>query len=323
MKPFAELLSRYLDDLQLRNYSPRTVSDYGYSLRALAVFLAHRAIVDVAAISGAILGDFQRWLYHQPTRQGMARGVCNQNAVLSAVRSFFRYLRRDGYIVRDPAAELEYAREPRRLPRNVLTPAEARRILEAAKSSSTLGQRDRTILEVLYATGIRASELRHLKPGDIDLEQGLLRVNQGKGGVDRVVPLGAVACRHLATYLAAIRPALSASTPCASAPPGSPPRANTPCERLFLSATGKPIDPHTLGDIVKRYAKLARIKKHVTCHVWRHSCATHLIQNRANVRHVQEMLGHRSLSTTERYLHLTIADLKAAHRRFHPREKGE
>ena len=93
-------------------------------------------------------------------------------------------------------------------------------------------------------------------------------------------------------------------------------------DRLFLSANGRPIDRHTLGDIVKRYAKLARVRKHVTCHVWRHSCATHLVQNRANIRHVQEMLGHRSVATTERYLWLTIADLKEAHARFHPRERG-
>ena len=310
MKPFAALLCLYLDDLQLRNYSTRTVSDYGYSLRALALFLTHRAIVDVTAISAAILGDFQRWHYHEPTRTGTARGVSNQNAVLSAVRSLFRFLRSEGYIVRDPAADLEYAREPRRLPRNVLTPAEAKRILESAKSTSTLGQRDRTILEVLYATGIRSAELRHLKPADVDLAQGLLRVNLGKGGVDRVVPLGAVACRFLETYLAGIRPALLGAAP------------GKPSERLFLSANGNPVDAHTLGDIVKRYAKLARIRKHVTCHVWRHTCATHLIQNQANVRHVQEMLGHRSLSTTERYLHLTITDLKAAHKRFHPRERG-
>jgi integrase/recombinase XerD len=307
MKTIREHIAAFADDLTLRNYSARTVSDYGYSLRSLAEFLEQRAVADVAAITAANLADFQRWLYHQPTRHGAARGVCNQNAVLAAVRSFFRFLRREGYIVRDPAAELEYAREPRRLPRNILTPAEAKRILEAADPSSALGQRDRTILEVLYATGLRRNELRHLKPGDINHDQGLLRVNDGKGGADRVVPLGAIATRCLETYANVIRPELL---------------RGAVCEWLFVSCTGKQIDPNTLNAIVRKYAKAARIKKPVTCHTWRHSCATHLVQNNANVRHVQEMLGHRSLATTERYLRLTIADLKAAHERFHPRERG-
>ena len=126
MRTTAEHVAAFADDLTLRNYSPRTASDYGYSLRSLATFLDQRRIADVSAITATNLADFQRWLYHQPTKHGAARGVCNQNAVLAAVRSFFRFLRREGYVLRYPAAELEYAKEPRRLPRNILTPAEAR-----------------------------------------------------------------------------------------------------------------------------------------------------------------------------------------------------
>lgn len=173
--------------------------------------------------------------------------------------------------------------------------------------ATALGCRDRAILEVLYATGLRRNELRHLKPADIDREQGLLRVNDGKGGADRVVPLGAIAARCLETYANAIRPELL---------------RGAACEWLFVSYTGRQIDPNTLNAIVRKYAKAAKVRKPVTCHTWRHSCATHLVQNNANVRHVQEMLGHRSLATTERYLRLTIADLKAAHERCHPRERG-
>ena len=306
MKSLREHFAAFTDDLTMRNYSARTTEDYGYSLRVFATFLAQRAIADLPAITESTVAEFQRWLYFQPTRRGAARGVGNQHAILTAVRSLFRFLHREGYVVRDPAAKLEYAKQPRRLPRNVLTPAEARRILDAAKPTSTLGQRDRTILEVLYTTGIRRNELRHLKPGDVNLEQGLLRVNDGKGGVDRVVPLGATAVRHLETYVAAIRPLLVRGA----------------CDWLFVSSNGRQLDANTANVLMRKYARAAKIKKTVTCHVWRHTCATHLIQNNANVRHVQEMLGHRSLSTTERYLHLTIADLKAAHKRFHPREKG-
>ena len=307
MTTLREHLAAFADYLTLRNYAARTVSDYGYSLRNLAAFLDQRAVAAVDAVTAAHLTGFQRWLYYQPTRHGKARGVCHQNAVLAAVRSFFRYLHREGSILRDPAAGLEYAREPRRLPRHILTPAEAKRIIEAAESTTPLGCRDRAILEVLYATGLRRNELRHLKPGDVDREQGLLRVNDGKGGADRVVPLGTLAVRCLENYVNAIRPRLLRGASCAW---------------LFLSCTGRQIDPNTLNAIVRKYARAARVNKPVTCHTWRHSCATHLIQNHANVRHVQEMLGHRSLATTERYLRLTITDLKAAHQRCHPRERG-
>ena len=313
MRTIPEHLAAFADDLALRNYSARTASDYGYSLRSLATFLDQRAIADAGAITSAHLADFQRWLYLQPTRHGAARGVCNQNAVLAAVRSFFRFLKREGYIIRDPAAELEYAREPRRLPRNILTPAEALRIIQAPDTGTALGVRDRAILETLYATGLRSAELRAVRTADVNLEEQLLRVNDGKGGHDRVVPIGAHAAKWIENYANVIRPQLASARATAR-----------PCETLFLSARGRAIDPHTLGDIVKRYAKLVRIKKHITCHVWRHSCATHLIQGRngANVRVVQEMLGHRSISTTEKYLWLTITDLKEAHSRCHPRERA-
>ena len=258
------------------------------------------------AVTAAVLTDFQRWHYHCPTRRGTPRGACNQNAVLAAIRSFFRFLKREGCIVFDPAAQLEYAKEPRRLPRNVLTPEEAKRVIEAASCSTALGWRDRAILEVFYATGIRRNELRYLRPADVNTEQGLLRVNDGKGGADRVVPLGAIAARHVEDYATSSRPELLRG--CTT-------------EWLFVSNTGRQIDPNTLNAIMRRYTRAARVKKVVTCHVWRHTCATHLVQNNANVRHVQEMLGHRSLATTERYLRLTINDLKAAHRRFHPRER--
>jgi integrase/recombinase XerD len=307
MRP-EELLHRFQDDLQTHNYSIRTVSDYGYNLGLLFQFLAQRQISDIQAITTAILAEFQHWVYYQPTKRGAARGVVNQNAILAAVKSFCRFLKTEGYLVADPAEPVEYAREPRSLPRNVLTPQEAKRILETVDTTTILGYRDRTILEVLYETGIRNQELRRLTVNDVNLEEGLLRINDGKGGKDRLTPLGPVALRFLETYLKGIRPQLA---------------GNHNTDRLFLSYRGNAIDAHSLGDLVKAHADLAKIKrKHVTPHVWRHTCATHMVANNANLRHVQEMLGHESLATTEKYLRLTITDLKAAHAKFHPREKG-
>jgi integrase/recombinase XerD len=165
------------------------------------------------------------------------------------------------------------------------------------------------LLEVLYATGVRKAELRNLTVADVNLEEELLRVNRGKGGKDRVVPLSAIACQFLENYIKAIRPELL---------------KGRDTDKLFLSIRdGVPIGVHGIKQIINRYVRRLNLKKHVTCHLWRHSCATHLLKNNANLRHVQEMLGHKSLATTERYLRLTIADLKEAHHKFHPREQQQ
>ena len=314
MTTLHDFLPRFLDDLQIRNYSDRTTSDYGYHLRLLFRFLEEHHVTGMQSVTTTTISDFQRWVYYQPTKRGTARGVVNQNSILAATKSFFRFLKTEGDISHDPASAVEYAREPHRLPRNVLTPHEAERIIDTIDTTTVLGYRDRTILEIFYSTGIRKQELRNLCVANVNLEEELLRINDGKGGRDRVVPLGRVASRFVETYLHGIRPQLLPD------PDGH--HAN-PTDRLFLSMRGRPLDPHTVGDIVKKHARLAKVKKHVTCHVWRHTCATHLLKNNANLRHVQDLLGHRSLATTERYLHLTITDLKEAHAKFHPREQSD
>ena len=303
------LQARYLNHLQMLNYSPRTIAAMPSYFKLLARFMAEVKLHDVQALTSTHLLDFQRWLYYEPTWKDTARSVASQNRVLSVVRGFFKFLKQEGYTSHDPAAQMLLAREPDALPRNVLTPQEARKIIEAPDVQTSLGYRDRTILEVLYATGIRKNELMNLTLADVNLEEELLRINDGKGGRDRVVPLSGIACSFLESYIKAIRPEL---LQCKDS------QSNTP--RLFISLRGRPMARNTVGAVVEKYAKQARIKKHVTCHLWRHTCATHLLKNNANLRHVQEMLGHRSLATTERYLRLTITDLKEAHRKFHPRE---
>lgn len=304
---FAEHAERYRGHLQVRHFAARTIVNHGSALRILFRFFAETRVPDAAAVTTEILHAFQKWQHHEPTQRGTARGVRYQNRVLAAVRGFFAFLRADGAIPHDPAAALEYAREPETLPKNILTPQEARRIIEAADISTVLGYRDRAILETLYATGIRKTELLNLCLADVLLDEEVLRVNGGKGAKDRVVPLTRVACAMLETYIKAVRPQLL---------------GKKESQRLFPSLRRGEMSDTTLGHLIDKYARKANVKKHVTCHLWRHSCATHLLQNRANLRHVQEILGHRSLATTECYLHLTITELKEAHRRFHPREKG-
>ena len=304
---FEELAQRYASYLELRHFADRTIVTQACSLRLLFRFFTETNVTDAQAVTAAILHDFQRWHHYEPTAQGAARSVAYQNRVLTVVRGFFRFLHLEGLIPHNPAAELEYAREPQTLPRNILTPQEARKIIQSPDTATMLGYRDRTILETLYATGIRKNELMNLCLENVNLDEELLRIDGGKGAKDRVVPLTRIACSFLETYMKAVRPQLLG-------------RKKSP--RLFLSIRGLPIARNTLGTLVEKYARRA-VKRHVTCHLWRHSCATHLLQNKANLRHVQEILGHRSLATTERYLHLTITELKEAHRRFHPREQDQ
>ena len=300
------LIHRFGNYRKLLNQSVRTIEENFYNLNHLKKFLEQKGISDVTAVTQNTLSEFQHWLFYQPTWKGTARSIANQNRILSVVRGFFKFLTKEGYLGQNPARDLELAREPQSLPRNILTPGEAKKILESVDTTTALGYRDRTILEVFYSTGIRQSELIHLKIEDVNLEEELLKINQGKGGKDRVVPLTRTASSFLETYIKGIRPELLF-------------RKNS--DTLFLSVRGRPLDRYNLGKMVKSRSQAAGVKKLVTCHVWRHTCATHLLQNRANLRHVQEILGHESLAMTERYLRITITDLKEAHRKFHPREK--
>jgi integrase/recombinase XerD len=303
---FLQAITRFLDDRRVRHFSPRTVEGNEYDLQIIARFLAARGIDAVETVTRAALRDFQEWLYREPTKRGTMRGVRNQYQFTTLIKTFFAWLRSEGILAHDPTAALEYARLPHELPRQVLTPNEARKVLEGIDTTTPTGYRDRTIMEVFYATGIRCQELIDLGVGDVNFEEELLRINRGKGNKDRVVPLSRIACRYLETYLKAVRPGLV--------------RQHSG-DRLFLSWRGRPLHRVNLIRHVTAHAKAAGLKKHVTCHTWRHTCATHLLKNQANLRHVQEILGHGCLSTTERYLHLNIDDLKAAHRRFHPREQ--
>jgi integrase/recombinase XerD len=306
---FDALFSRYLQNLESLNYSRETLRTLEVYFNRFNEFLTESKITDIHTVTAAVLQDFQRWVFYQPTFKGTARTVASQNRVLSGIRNFFAFLTSEGYLAHNPAQGLRLSKEPDALPKNVLTPDEARKIIEAPDTHTLSGYRDRALLEVLYATGIRKAELRNLTVADVNLEEELLRVNRGKGKKDRVVPLSSIACQYLENYIKAIRPELLKSRE---------------TDKLFISTRGGlPLGVHGIKNIINRYVRRLNLKKHVTCHLWRHSCATHLLKNNANLRHVQEMLGHKSLATTERYLRVSIADLKEAHRKFHPREQQQ
>ena len=209
-------------------------------------------------------------------------------------------------MLHDPAAAVEYPRAELRLPRSILTRQEARKLVEAPDTRSPAGLRDRAVLETLYATGIRVSELKKLTLQDIDTEERVLRVVMGKGGKDRNVPLTRAAATALEAYLLNGRPKM---------------RGARGSVLLFLAPRGGLLHASTANDIVHTWAKKAGIKRTVTCHTFRHSVATHFLKGGADIRHIQALLGHASLATTERYTRVEVSDLMEVIRRAHPRGK--
>jgi integrase/recombinase XerD len=296
----------YIRFLKVRNLSERTIREQQRKLDRFFVFLRKLGIERMDQVNSAIILDYQTHLYHAVNRQGRPNSPGYQNSMLAVVKGFTKFLKQRDFLVADPAADVRYARVPQMLPRGILTRSEARRIINAPDVFCTIGYRDRTILEVLYTTGIRKEELNNLTLNDVDYNDGFLRIIQGKGKKDRMVPLGRICCRYLENYIKSVRPELITD-----------PYNN----HLFLTFRGNRLSKNVVWELVKKYAKQAGIKKNVSPHTFRHTCATAMLKNKADIRAVQELLGHASLDSTQVYTRVTINDLKEVHARCHPRER--
>jgi len=265
-------------------------------LLARGIELADVRTQDVSAFNGD--------LFNARRKDGRPYSAQYQHSQLGAVKGFFRFLVKRGLVLHDAAAGVEYPRLPAQLPRVILTREEARRLVGAPGGRTPAALRDRAILETLYGTGVRAAELSKLRLDDVDTEERILRVLEGKGRKDRTLPLTARAASAIEAYVVKARQHFN-------------PR---PGERwLFLQARGGRMQNQTLNRLLRFWSKRAGIEKRVTCHTLRHSLATHLLKGRADIRHIQALLGHASLSTTERYTRVEIQDLRQAIRRAHPR----
>jgi integrase/recombinase XerD len=221
---------------------------------------------------------------------------------LSIVKGFTRFLKERDYLAIDPGKRLMLPKKPRRLPRVILSVAEVGQLLAAADTRTRTGQRNRVILEILYDTAIRRAEAAGIRLSDLDLNSGYLRVT-GKGDKERVVPVSQRVCSLVEAYITAVRPGFV--------------RGNDP-GYLILNRWGRRMTPNGIWAVVKRCAGLAGIEKNISTHTLRHACATHMLKNGAPTRHLQQMLGHESLESTQLYTHVTINDLKEIHARYHP-----
>lgn len=305
MNSFTDFLEKYKQHLQVINYAERTIEGHVFYLNRFFGWLNQRSIT-ITGVTKGLVSEYQTHLYEQLNRNGDPIGPRTQNHALSIVKIFFRFLRENEYLASDPTRDIAYAKVPKRLPRSILTGPEAKKVIHAPNTKTALGYRDRTMLEVLYSTGIRRQELVNLTLQDVDYNEGFVRVNNGKGSKDRVVPIGKIACRYIENYVKQVRPML----------------VKDPHEdHLFLSILGHSPCFSTIDEIVKKHTRKAKIKKTVTPHTFRHTCATHMLRNKANIRHLQELLGHASLESTQVYAHVSITDLKEVHSKCHPREK--
>jgi integrase/recombinase XerD len=279
-----------------RGLSERTVTAYTRDLARWRSFVTGRGVDDPAAVTVAHLRD---WVYDLKD-SGLAPSSIRR--AQSALRTYFGFLLSEGIVEVDPTDRLESPRADRHLP-DFLSLDETERLLEAPDPGHPLYWRDKAVLEVLYATGMRVSELTELPIAALDLDEGFATVF-GKGSKERLVPVGRPAARALGRYLRGLRPELDRGQ-------GQ--------GRVFLNARGRPIRRESIWSIVREAARRAGIPRAVSPHTLRHTFATHLVEGGADLAAVQELLGHADISTTQIYTHLDRAYLRDIHRRYHPR----
>jgi len=293
MIPLSHYIDRFLNYLNIeKNYSNHTISNYAADLRELGNFLESRGGKDIKRIDYFLL----RKLLSILTEKKLNKRTLSRK--ISTMKSFFKFMLREGLIKSNPASSLIYPRLDKPLP-NFLTEKEVISILKLPKGNELLALRDRAILEFLYSTGARVSEMVSLKMENVDFVSAIAKV-RGKGRKERLLPLGEPALNSLKKYI-------------------DKRGDNNPS--LFINKRGGTLTDRGVRDIIYRYIKKAAIPSKVSPHTFRHSFATHLLNRGADLRSVQELLGHSSISTTQIYTHLTIDSLKNVYQKAHPRAK--
>lgn len=297
------LLHAFLEWRRVRGAAPRSIETCEQGLAPFIVFCQERGITKAIDVTKPVIDRYQRYLFLYRKENGEPISIRYQHTRLSFLRTFFRWLTRNNYILGNPASELDLPKLPHQLPPNVFTIEEAERVLNHPDVTTTLGLRDRAILEVLYSTGIRRMEVRRLKIYDLDFTRGVLFVRQGKGRKDRVVPMGERAMAWLTKYLSDARPHL----------------AIEPDEGwVFLTNRGELFSIEPMSCVARRHIIGSGVRSTGACHLFRHSMATLMLEGGADIRYVQQMLGHEKLETTQIYTHVAITKLKEIHAATHP-----
>ena len=301
------LLHQFAEKLELLGYSKRVIADYPASVGFFFVYLDEKENVSsIADVLPSHITGYHTHLLYGKQKDGSKLSGGSVCARLVAVRSFYRIMFAEGLEPHDYAHLILIPKQRSPLPKHVPSEKEMLILLESVVPVNVLSIRDRALLELLYATGIRNEEARTLAVSSLDLEQKTLFVT-GKGSKDRVVPVGDWVVPYLLEYLEVARSKLV--------------NKKEPTELLFVSKNGRQITNCNLGDLIRKHTKAAGLENRITPHSFRHACATHLLKAGADIRYVQELLGHADLSSTQIYTKLDITFLKLAHKKYHPRER--
>lgn len=296
------LMDAYLQRLAVKHQSPRTIETRRFALVLFVKWCQERELMAPQQITRAILESYQRHLWRHRTKDDKPLSVGTQINRLAAVRGLFKWLCRENWLSADPAAHLEMPKEEHRLPADTLSESEVNAILAVPDVSDLLGVRDRAMLELLYSSAIRRSELARLQLRDLHRERKTLHV-AGKGGKDRIVPVGERALLWLDSYLVRVRPLLC---------------VHVDEQALFLTGYGRGFSANSLGNLIKQNVEQAHPGRSGNCHLLRHACATHMLEHGADVRIIQQLLGHAKLETTQIYTAVSIKLLQDVHARTHP-----
>ena len=301
-------MASYLEVLTVLQYSPATCDARADCLLKFARWCEERGLMRPAEVTRPLLERYQRHLFYLRLPSGKPLAPSAQHRLLSVVRYYFRWLVRQNLLPGNPASELLLPRLGIRLPRYTMTAAEVEKVLARPDVTVLDGLRDRAMLEVLWATGLRRSELCGLNIYDVSAAKGVVQVREGKGKKDRVVPIGARALGWVQRYLDEVRPRYVM-------PPDD--------GYLFLSTTGEKLSPALTSQMASQYVRASGVPVRGACHLFRHASATAMLEGGADIRFVQELLGHAHLESTQLYTRVTISKLKAIYEATHPAAQAE
>ena len=299
---------RYLAHLEVIGQSPHSVTGRKAALRRFIRWCQERSVTRPNQVDRAMVERFQVHLFHHRKKNGEPLSARSQKILLGSVRLWFSWLVKQRHLLYSPAAELELPKVPHRLPKAILSAQETEAVLAVPDVNTPVGLRDRAILETFYSTGIRRMEVTRLMIQDVDRERGTVMIREGKGKKDRMIPIGERALAWIAAYRDWGRPELVGEHDDGT---------------LFLNALGNPLKPFHLTCLVGNYVRQSGIGKDGACHLFRHTMATLMLENGADIRYIQAMLGHASLETTQIYTKVSIRMLKAVHTATHPGKMPE
>lgn len=298
------LIHQFLQTMRMRNCSERTIACWRYKLSRFVDWLGERGIDCLSEVTPELAAAYRRALFHyRNPKTGKPLKFDTQASYLLPVRRWFVWMQDQAYLDADPTRDVELPKAEQRLPTSVLTADEVESLLNATDVGTELGVRDRAIMETFYSSGIRCGELVALDVYDIELDREILTVRRGKGNKDRIVPIGKRALTWVEKWINDIRPGLV---------------RRSSDQALFVSVRGRRFHPTFVSYLVKKYLSEIGIPYRGACHLLRHTAATLMMENGADLRSLQEFLGHARLNTTQIYTHVSIQRLQEVHRKTHP-----